>query len=106
MYAIGITQSHLPPPLIESFRELRFQDRNNRKRKYGAPGEKLRYPGRFAAAFYQAQQTREGNWIWQITLICETRDNRFNALQDAYILAERMGQCRVYNKGLGKLRIK
>lgn len=107
MYAVGISQSKLLPVLIDPAPRGAMLDKTKKARKYARKGESLGAYRRFAAMLYEAHLCQNGKWIWQPTnIICETRDTRSDAWRDAVLLAERYGQCRVYEHGLGKIFIK
>lgn len=96
MYAIGISQSDLPPMLLDS---PPYGTLFHKVNKWRANGLKK---ARYAACLYKAHQTVEGGWIWKRTaVICETRQYKWQAEKDALVLSERYGQCQVFNSGLG-----
>lgn len=103
MYAIGITQSDLLPPLLNQKFVFRYFDptRNDRDPSY----INSRKP-RYAAAVYKAVLNQKGQWFWKRTeYVGETRKYRNSAMRDAAILSEMWGQCRIYKTGLGNTRI-
>ena len=101
MYAVGITSSDIPGPLHPPSKDFELQRKDWSHRIWGYDRST-----RLAAVLYKAHQTQEGHWIWRKTdVIAETTYSRKRAKQDAYTLAAKFGNCRVYLFGIGFRRI-